>query len=267
MPGPCADQLAAAAAQVFADWRHARRRLIRRHAGKSAVHAWRIASRRLFAVEELLAPAAAPRRSAAHRLLEDAFHAAGQLRDVQLAIDRLQRLARRFPAAERLAGHLRRALPRRRDRVRRLVRKIRPRDVRAILLRLQVLRDPDVARLGIRAARRLERAHSRLRRAAGCSRTAHSLHGYRVQLKSLRYMREFGRAGGLHPPSRRGGTPRIARLQHQLGRATDLRVLLQKIDRFGHRHPVWRREAASLRGHLLRQHQRLLESLPGAVAR
>jgi hypothetical protein len=253
------------AARWQAGWRRARRSLIRRKAGKSAVHAWRTATRRLFALEELLAPAVTgPHANALHALLRHAFHAAGQLRDTQLAIGRLQQLAPRFPAALRLARHLHRGLARQRKLVTRRVRDVKPRAVRALLISRGMLHVPDIEKLTARATRRLRRAALLLRHADHHCRNARSLHRYRVRLKSLRYMEDFGRAAGLRATRERGSTLQINRLQHRLGKVTDIQMLLETIDRFAARHPRWKREAAPLRQHLC--HQRL-QLLPAAGMR
>lgn len=249
----------AAVAHTLACWRHARRKVLRRHASEAAVHAWRIGCRRLVAVEQVLAPAVTgPGRGAMRALLHDAFHAAGRLRDMQLAIGRLRQLALRFPAATRLARRLQRGLARQRARVTRKVRAVRPRQVRAILATWDApCMDP--RRRAQRATQRLARARLRLQRAQAQRRSAQSLHRYRIELKLLRYMQEFSREAGLLHSAQ--PAPRLAGRQRRLGRITDLQVLLRMIADFGARHPAWRRQAAPLRRHLLRQRQQLLQAL------
>jgi len=238
-------------ALLFDRWRHARRSLIRHNARPSAVHRWRICSRRLFALEELLAPATQrAERDGVRALLDAAFHAAGQLRDAQVAIGQLQPLSRRFSVAGRLAHHLRRRLPRQRERVTLLIRAIKPRAVRRTLLRWGLLRDPDEERLAARAARRLQRAHLGLRRAQSRRRSARSLHQYRVRLKSLRYMEEISRAAGWGPASQRITPRQIDRMQRKLGRIVDLEVLSRLLDRYTVKHPARRRESALLHNRL-----------------
>jgi CHAD domain-containing protein len=243
---------------VLDHWKSARRHVIHRHAGQSAIHEWRICSRRLLALEALLGPAASrPDRSDLHTLLDAAFHATGKLRDAQLAAARLKRLATRFPAADRLHRHLQHGIPELRDRAERHVRDIRPRAVRKILQSREPLRDPDISRTESRAGLRLRRAHRQLQRAASRCRTARSLHRYRVQLKSLRYMLEFARAARLRIPAAAGAPRHLGRAQRKLGGISDLRVLIRLLDRYAAKHPAWRLESAGLRQYLHRQLQRL----------
>jgi CHAD domain-containing protein len=205
-----------------------------------------------------------PHSGALRGLLHDAFHAAGQLRDRQLAIDHLQELAGNFPAAARLARRLHHGLARRRDRVTRRVRAVRPRQLRAILARWNTPRES--AGLASRAARRLSRAQRRLQRAQAHCRAVSSVHRYRIQLKLLRYMRDFSRDAGWPVGGEPSGTGKLTSLQHRLGRITDLQVLLRMIDRFGAKHPAWRRDAASLRRHVQHQQRVLLRSLGDAAS-
>lgn len=72
-------------------------------------------------------------------------------------------------------------------------------------------------------------------------------------------MQEFSREAGLLRGAQ--AAPRLAGPQHQLGRITDIQVLLWMIGDFGARHPAWRRDAAPLRQHLLRRRQALLQAL------
>lgn len=253
------DRTVAALERALSRWRHARRKVLRRHAGQAAVHEWRICCRRLVAMEQVLAPAVTgPRRGAMRGLFHHAFHAAGRLRDMQLASGRLRELAAGFPAAARLARRLHRGLARQRARVTRKVRAVRPRQVRRILAAWDTPH-ADPRRLVQRRTARLARAQLRLRHAREHCRSAQSLHRYRIEVKLLRYMQEFSREAGLQ----RGAQParRLAGPQHRLGRITDIQVLLRMIEDFGARHPAWRREAASLRRHLHRQRQALLQPL------
>ena len=250
---------AAAATQALEAWRNARRSLVRRHAARSAVHAWRIASRRLFALEQLLAPAAAGKRDALQSLLDDAFHAAGKLRDAQLAIRQLDQLGKRFAAADRLRHDLHRHLDRRRRNTSDAVRDIHPRVVRRLVGDWLDAPEP---RLALRASRRLTAASRQAMPASRMMDTAPSLHRYRVRLKALRYMGEFCVAAGLPGASTR---PSAASLQRRLGVITDLQVLLRMIDRFGSSHRRWMATAAALRQHLWRRRARHLAALSRAA--
>lgn len=223
------------------------------------MHEWRIQSRRLFALEELLAPAGARRdRDGLRTRFHAAFHAAGRLRDAQVAIAQLELLSPRFPASGRLLRHLQRGIPGQRDRVARRIRNIKPRALRELLLFWGILHDPDLAQLASRAELRLRRAHLRLQRAERRCRTVRTLHRYRVHLKSLRYMQEFIRAAGLRMPSSLAAPRHIDRLQRELGEISDIRVLIGLLDRFAAKHPAWKRKSSALRRDLLRQQRRMM---------
>lgn len=252
--------LADAIAQVLEAWRHTRRHLLRRHAAQSAVHAWRVASRRLLALEELLSPAAA--RSTLSDLLHEAFHAAGALRDTQLAIVQLRQLAGRQPAATRLAQHLHRSLGRRRDQVTRRVGAVRPRKVRDILRHWQ---SQLPQRLAPRMQRRLARACAGMPGAV-LPATPAALHRHRVRLKKLRYMREFCAAARLRPGVGDSMPRQYEARQQRLGRITDLQTLLALIEHFGARHPRWYRRALPLRRELKQRRAHAVAALRAAAA-
>lgn len=238
-------------AGLLAQWQRARRKVIDRTAGRAAVHQWRVSSRRLQALGELLAPADGRRgRDDLHKYLHAAFHAAGRLRDAQLAIAPLQELSPRYPAAGRMIRHLRRWIPRQRHRVARHVRRVKPRVIRGILGTWGILDHPGMARLTARAALRLR--HARQQQAqAGC-RTGRELHRRRVHLKALHYMQDFSHAAGLRIPSE-PATPHLERMQRMLSDIADLRALIGVLDRFAAKHPAWKLESAELRRHLHRQ--------------
>jgi CHAD domain-containing protein len=252
----------AAIEQTLTQWRDARRRVLRRHAGQSSVHAWRIAARRLFAIEQLLAPATATRRNATVRkTLRGAFDASGKLRDTQLAICHLESLAPEFPAAARLVRHLQRRLPKQRRLVTDRIRDIKPRELRRVAAAWNGAGAPHFDQATrLRALHRLSEAEHVLQGSMRRNGTAASIHRQRIQLKSLRYMTELHCAAG-------GAAPRSTRLlrltgrQDQLGRITDLQMLLKSMERYGSRHRRWLQEAAPLRRHVQRQRRQLLNQL------
>jgi CHAD domain-containing protein len=227
----------------------------------SSVHAWRVSSRRLLALEQLLCPQATPRRGASlRRALHHAFRASGNLRDRQIAARELQRLTPRFPAAARLARHLRTRLPKHRRRVVRRIRDLKPRTLHGITAGWHgpSTRDSFEAVASARAARRLARARALAASTRRGNDTAASIHGQRIQLKLLRYMTEL--SGTPAGTSRDASTAkRLASRQGLLGQITDLQVLLKQIDRYGRRHRRWKLQAASLRRHLQDRRRQLLD--------
>jgi len=262
---PC--HFAALIDDTLNDWRAARQRVLRRDAGKSAVHAWRICSRQLFALEALLAPNTRGMRGASlHDQLHRAFHHSGKLRDSQLAIPRLEQLALAYPAAKRLARYLRRLLPRQRRHAVERVRDVAPRALQATMKAWGDPRTPDFDRIACaRSARRVARAARLPHAPRSALQTTRSLHRRRIRLKSLRYMTEICRAAGCNAVLS-GVTPReLANLQSALGEIMDIQVLLKYIEEYGQRHHRWRRQVAPLRAHLQQQRIRLVEGLRGST--
>jgi CHAD domain-containing protein len=245
------------------NWRAARQRVLRRNAARSAVHAWRICSRQLFALEALLAPNTPGTLGASlHNQLHRAFHHSGKLRDSQVAIPRLEQLALTYPAATRLARHLHRQLPRQRRHAVRRVRDVAPRALQATISAWGDPRTTDFDRIACdRSARRLARAARPPYMPGRAQQTTRSLHRWRIRLKSLRYMMEICRAAGCNAHLS-GVTPRkLAGLQSALGEIMDIQVLLKCIEEYGQRHHRWRRQVAPLRAHLRYQRIRLVERL------
>ena len=249
---------AAVANDTLERWRDARRAVLQRKAGASSIHAWRISTRRLFALEQLLAPSTRRRRLL--DALHPAFRSTGKLRDTQIAIRLLSRETERFPAAEALVKHLRRDVPRLRRRTTRHLRALRTRYLREIV---DGWCKPQRGTFELLAQRR---ASSRLMALRAQSpnaplRTAASVHRQRLRLKSLRYMIELCRGANCPLPHEDRVPQRLARLQSLLGDITDLQVIVAMIDRRGRRHPHWKLKAAELRGDLLRRRQQLLDRL------
>lgn len=249
-------------------WRAARRRVLRRNAGQSAVHAWRICSRQLFALEELLGPD--KRRQPGptlHDELHRAFHASGKLRDSQLAVPRLERLAPTYSAATKLARHLRRRLPGQRRQVLKRVRDVTPRRLRRTIKGWANLRAADFEQFARdRAVRRLARAVRPLVAANRVRWTTRSMHCQRIRLKSLRYMTKMCRAAGLIDGQSGLALRKLAVLQSALGDILDIQVLLKYIEEYGRRHNRWRREISPLRIHLQNQRQLLMNRLQQGLA-
>lgn len=249
---------------MLMQWRTAHRRVLRRNAGQSAVHAWRICSRRLFALEELLAPDPRRRRGASlHGELHQAFHASGKLRDSQLSIRRLEQLALTYSAATRLARHLRQQLPRQRRRVVNRMRAVKPRALCRVITAWREPRAADFEQLARdRAVRRLTRAARLPYAVDGPHRTSRSLHLRRIRLKSLRYMGEICRAAGCKGGQSGWTFRKLTHLQSVLGEIVDIQVLLKNIEKYGRRHHRWRSGVSPLRAHLRNQRLRLIDRLP-----
>jgi CHAD domain-containing protein len=137
------------------------------------------------------------------------------------------------------------------------IRRVKPRELRCIVRAWHAVSAPDfeyVARL--RAAERLLSAARVAPVAPARGATAASIHRQRIRLKELRYMTELQRTAGGHVP--RSARLRFATRQVQLGKITDLQMLLRLIERYGARHPRWEQEATALRAHLQQCRRQLL---------
>jgi CHAD domain-containing protein len=233
------------------DWKAARRRVLDSGAGRGAVHQWRICTRRLLALEVLLAPhgPTVPGTSLAGET-RDAFHASGSLRDAQLCERALREMARAVPDAARLARHQGKRMPRLALRLRRELRELRPARIARVIARWSDTAggDPDEV-LAARATQRLRRRRQWLTPAPDRRGGARSLHRQRLQLKQARYMIDLVRAAGLPPPPH-AAPARLTALQAGLGAVTDLDTQLRTVARFAAKHPGWQSSARALRREL-----------------
>jgi CHAD domain-containing protein len=238
---------------VLQEWKAARRRVLKSGASRGAVHELRIQTRRLLALEALLAPRGGPRRDdSLAALLHRVFHAAGRVRDTQLSARALQELARSAPEAARLAAAQRKRQPRLARRLQRELREVRPRRLAdSIAGWFEPARGQPGRVLTRRASARLQAAAKRLATdsRAGGNTTPHSLHRRRIRVKTLRYMAEFARAAGCALP-RPLSLRRLMALQQDLGAVTDLDVQARRISRFAADDPAWRPTARQLLGKL-----------------
>lgn len=247
-------RIAAGAEETLRLWRESRRHLVKRRAARTSLHSWRLCTRRLLALEALLAPRTA--RSTAGKFaasLGCAFHAAGRLRDTQVAILQLKKLEQRFPEARRLARHLQCDVPRQQKKVTRRVRALSYRRLREDVETWNLPTSTRAARNTVaRATRRLASAERRVTALLGRQPTDRQLHKLRLQLKLIRYMMELGRTMGI------GAQPRwsllaIRRMQQTLGDVTDMTVMQDIVGKFASSHDPWREKAEGLRRYLARQ--------------
>lgn len=253
----------AALQSVWHDWQRARRGVLDDRDSCTAVHAFRIATRRLLAVEALLcAPGVEGAGSVAARL-EPVLRASGKLRDAQVSAGELERLAPRYAVSGRIAGHLRRELPRlaRRleQRLGKLDRRALKKEVRGLLKTGRL----DTAGQTLRAERiRLRRDLS----GNGVGPDAAALHKLRLQVKAVRYMSDW--LAPLVPGTRvpRGG-PQLANIQRTLGAVADARALLEAIDAWAGKSRRRQEQVATLRGHLQRLQSRRIAMHMSRIAR
>ena len=232
------------------------------------MHRFRISTRRLLALEELLTNATLGHP--VRKQLEPAFRAAGHVRNVQVGSTRLGSIADRSGAARAVARTAGKRLPtlvrRFTHRLELLNRKKLRRDVRRLRRRACPADDsPAAVRAQARALasalRRYQAARRQLERAArsmGPDSADSAIHALRLKLKRVRYMREL-----LAPPGATGTrtVQSLANWQRSLGAISDQRTMLRLIDR----RDAWpgaRADAlAALRERLLRAERRRITAL------
>jgi CHAD domain-containing protein len=242
----------AALQSVWRDWQRARRGVLDGRDACTAVHALRIATRRLLAVETLLcAPGIEGAGSVAARL-EPVLHASGRLRDAQLSLGELDRLEPRFAVTGRIAKDLRRKLP---VLSRRLEQRLGKLDRDALKKEVRGLLKPGGLEL---AGQTLRSERIRLRRdlsGNGVGPDPAALHKLRLRVKAVRYMSDW--LAPLVPAARvpRGGL-QLASVQRSLGNVADTRALLKTIDSWAGKSPRRQEQVATLRAHLQRLQSR-----------
>ena len=246
MPSP---RFARICDDVLQEWKAARRRLLKSAANRGAVHELRIQTRRLLALEMLLAPQGRLRGSGSlDELLHDAFRAMGRLRDAQLGAVDMAMLTPGIPEADRLARDLRDRQPQLARRLHRELRSLHASQLANIVAAwLEPARGDVEHVLPQRATRRLGAAANRLAIEGrnNTSTAARSLHRRRIRLKALRYMTEFAMAARC-PVPRSLSLPRLAATLRALGAVTDLDAEARSIARFAAKHPAWRSTAKQL---------------------
>lgn len=249
-----------AARRTWRDWHSATLKARRDPGARRLVHRFRIATRRLLAVEALLA--AAPRDSPIRGQLDPALRVAGKLRDLHICRAKVAELDGHHEAARAVARAARKRLPVLVQRLDQELRTLKPRAirqaVRRLRARLHVTQDSAAARqrrarVLATALHRHRTAHRQLDRyARGLDPDIDdaSLHSLRLQLKGVRYMSEL-----LASPTSLSDTAALAfdTWQRALGAITDLRAVLREIDRCRVHH---RGSAAAL----LRLHQHVLRA-------
>jgi CHAD domain-containing protein len=243
-------------AATLAEWKAARRRVLKVGAKREAVHNLRIQMRRLLALEALLAP----REGEMQAALQDVLHASGRLRDAQLVASEMRNLAGAMPQVRQLADRQRKRRPRLTRRLCRDLRAVRPAQLARIVAGwLQPQRGNPRTVLARRAASRLRERLGRTR-ATGRSTSPHGLHQHRLRLKELRYMAGLAAAAGCALPGLLS-LEQLAEQQNRLGAVTDIDMLLRKVARHATKHPDWRSSALELKRELRRQRAAALRNL------
>jgi CHAD domain-containing protein len=260
--------LSLAARSVWHEWREAALAARRRPDSRRSVHRFRIATRRLLAIEELLTNATLGHP--VRKQLEPAFHAAGHVRNVQVGSARLDSLADRSGAARAISRTAEQRLP---ALVRRFSRRLESLDRKELRHAVRRLRhracpadnSPVAERAQARAVAsalsRYEAARQQLESAAhgiAPDSADSAVHALRLKLKRVRYMREL-----LAPPGAYGTrtVQSLANWQRSLGAIADQRTMLRLIDRPDAWPGAHADAFAALRNRLLRAERRRIAAL------
>lgn len=260
--------LAATARAAWREWRAAAT-AARKHPGShQRVHRFRIATRRLLALEELLTTTA--RGHPLRDQLGPAFHAAGQVRNIQVASARLDSVPDPTGTARAVARAARKRLP---ARVRRFARRLESLDRSGLHDAVRRLRDRTrpvdgspvaprgQARALTAALHRYAAARRQLAVAARRIRpnsTDRAVHALRLRLKRVRYMRELLAAPA---GAATASVQLLANWQRSLGAIADQRAMLRLVDSRDARSAARARELAALRARLLRAERRRIAGL------
>jgi CHAD domain-containing protein len=237
---------------VWRDWQRARRQVLRGRPSNSAVHELRIAMRRMVALEALLRVPVADDVGGVTARLEPVLRASGRLRDTQVSVEALNRLAPQHAVSGHIAKDLRRGLPRLsrrlKQRLEELDREALKKDFRGLL------KDG-----GLGTAReRLRKEQVQLRHKLAGHRVEpdpQALHKLRLQVKAVRYMGDW--LAPLVRGTRLPGNGRsLAGVQRSLGTVADARALLEAIDEWAGKSARRQEKVATLRAYLQRLQSR-----------
>ena len=272
---PAADVLKHLGGSLKKQWRRYRKRLKRcqEHFSEDAVHASRVETRRLLSTIELLG-AFIPEHDLqrARRALKHHLEAFGELRDTQVQLVYVGRMAGTFPDAHAFYDWLR-------DRKARFIRKTR-----------KAVKHIQTKRLGRRLAvfekeirrrrkqvtreqalvivqRAISRAFARVARLCRHVRAGdtQTIHRTRIAFKRFRYMVEAlaPLLSEVTPDHRRA----MRGYQCMMGDIQDMEVLLAALDKFVQKEGVDTRSARRLKKELVRWRQLLIEIYLNAAGR
>jgi len=216
----------------------------RQRPGRGAVHAVRVATRRLLAMRELLRFVdATTYNSKLERYLSAPFRPCGRLRDLQVIQRHIRALLPRYPEAQEFLRALKRRERKARTRATQALDEAHPRRIARLLAILATKLDELTAdRAGRnRVARQVERQIGAASRAAKAAhRRANTgdpdlIHRARLALKAHRYMVELAESLGLHFVASEAES--LSRVQVEMGEITDRTMLLRALDAYRDKHP------------------------------
>ena len=237
----------------------------RKRPRRAAVHAVRVATRRLLAMRDLLQFVHSGAGNRALELyLDEPFRSCGRLRDLQVMQRRLRLLLPRFPEAAQFLGVLERRERKARVRAARALDAAHPRRVARLLAGLAAQLDEVTADRAGRD-REMRRVESRIRaahraaikaRARARSGDPDLIHRARLALKSHRYMVALAESLGLHFVA--SEVEGLSRVQAEMGEITDRTMLLHALDAHRDKHPRAGTRLARLRAYVERERGRLI---------
>jgi CHAD domain-containing protein len=222
---------------------------------------------------EAAGPAGIGRKT--RRVLRKPFQAAGELRDLQVAIRMLRRRAERYPASAALHCALQGRRARERERVREALGRKRARRLTGLVAELagrlqEAAGQPaSSARILGALAGTLQAMRRDFLAAPLSSAQGRELHELRIALKRLRYALEL--LAPLFDPVVGGGAAGLAsglqRLQAELGEITDLSMLVARVRAWRLKHPKRGRPLDALDRQLRREHDVRVRSMRAELGR
>ena len=274
-PGPIVDVLKHLGDSLHAQGRRYRKRLKRcqKHFSEDAVHASRVATRRLLATIELLgAFIPEPDLRKARRALKRHLDIFDQLRDTQVQLVYVGRMAGTFPEAHAFYDWLQSRQARYTRETRKAVKHIR---IKRLSRRLATL-EREIRRQRKKLAgkqahgivlRSINQAFARVARLCRHvrARDTKTIHRTRIAFKRFRYMVEA--LAPLLPVVTPDHRRAMRGYQCMMGDIQDMEVLLAALDKFVQKEGVDIRSARRLKRELVRWRQLLIEIYLNAAGR
>jgi CHAD domain-containing protein len=274
-PVPDADVLKHLGDSMHTQWRRYCKRLKRcqKHFSEDAVHASRVETRRLLATTELLgAFIPEPDLRKARRALKHHLDTFGPLRDTQVQLKYVGRMAGTFPDAHAFYDWLQRRQTRFTRKTRKAVKHIRTRRLgRRLTAFEESLRRQRKQITGEQALvmvlHAMNRAFARVARLCGHVRAGdtRTIHRTRIAFKRFRYMVEAlaPLLPAVTPDHRRA----MRGYQCMMGDIQDMEVLLAALDKFVQKEGVNAKAAQRLKQELVRWRQMLIQIYLNAAGR
>jgi CHAD domain-containing protein len=254
-------------------WKRYRKQLKRcqRKCSTGAIHDFRVDTRRLLSMVELLGGFLPARRvEKVERLLKRHLDIFGELRDTQVQLAAVSGMLREFPEARPFQACLRAREKRCARRTRKNLQQVRSGRLGELIAECREEGRRQLEGTGAKKAfavllRAVDRAFRRTRqlRARIVARDTWTIHHTRVAFKRFRYMVE---ALAAHLPGVTGERLEAMRgYQTMMGEVQDAVVLLAALDKFLRKQAVEPEAAGRFRAELLRRRRRLIQAYLAAA--